>query len=96
MKCYTEGAVVAILDHGFRLDTGGGVTQVVTTQAAGSELDLDVGDQVTVEGGPRDDGTFAGSSARKRLPSGKVVAIEINRCGPWARTVQLEGYGRGQ
>lgn len=78
MICCIKGKVAGLIDHGFLLETGADQTVVVTTQTAGCELGLTVGDRVEVLGGPVGQGTFASSAAYKQRAPGEMIEVPVN------------------
>ena len=68
MLCEISGQVVELVYNGFQIRTDEEQIVKISTFADGWELDLKVGDQVEVLGGPgRRPDTFASSSIRKRV-----------------------------
>jgi hypothetical protein len=71
----TEGVVVEILEHGFRLDCG----TEVATQTPGRKLGLRRGDRVRVKGGSGGGDTFLSSSAWKFALFGRLsLRVPVN------------------
>lgn len=82
MIYHIKGTVAGLLDRGFLLHTGSDEPITVTTQTAGRDLGLSLGDVVEVLGGPAGRSVFASSTAFKVLPSGQSIEIPVNTWRP--------------
>jgi serine/threonine protein kinase len=82
-----EGRVSAILDKGFSLDTGQGMTEIVSTLSRGDRLGLHPGDYAIVFGEYDLNHVLRSyANIRKVFPNGQVVIIKdepYKRKRPW-------------
>lgn len=102
MIAILSGTVISLEEGGFKVRGASGSECLVSTLLPGREINLVVGDVVSVTGGSGGPGIWLSSSCYKDLPNGKSVPVRINPHDPpdklavragglWSRIKRLFG-----
>jgi hypothetical protein len=90
----TEGTVVAIRPHGFRLATSWESEVDCHTMTLGRELALAIGDRVRVRGGRAPDGGVATSSIHRASDDGTEEPVFDRPRSGWCRRLMRAALRR--